>query len=360
MINLLIDEHPMVVLPSLANKIGLDNAVVLQQINYWIRLHEQIDNERAFHQGRWWVFNTIEQWQSKQFTWWSVETVKRIIATLEKMKLIISDTFNNRAGDRTKWYTIDYEVVDRLKSMDISCIGQSRTDLIEEINNHLVNLTQCPPLGQSDPMEKVNLTHSNGSNRPNDLYKETTQENTQETTICFDDSSVDNQAVAPSPNKKKKDGVSQRKIGKTTNKTKPKYEVTDTDREELQVFLDVYNQDKPERWNMCHQFTRSRVSNLRHHISMYGDRSLEVFRLGLIGAKRHFVGTKDWGIDEFIKPDRDWIVKLSEKVPETALTDPEPIIDIESLSKADKAAYERKSALMSFYTKFKNNEGTVA
>jgi hypothetical protein len=359
MTNLLIDEHPMMVLPSLANRIGLDNAVVLQQINYWIRLHEQSDNERSFHEGRWWVFNTIEQWQAKQFTWWSVETVKRIIATLEKMGLVISDTFNNRAGDRTKWYTIDYDTVDSLKSMDLNCVGKSRTDLIEVINNHLVNLTQWAS-GQSDPMENVNLTCSNGSDRPNDLYKETKEETTSETTILFDSEKELNQVASPPEEKKKKGAASRGETGKTNNRKKPKYEVTEIDRKELQVFIDVYNQEKSDYWNQCHQFTHSRVTNLRHHIGMYGDRSLDVFRLGLIGAKRHFVGTKDWGIDEFINPEKGWIVKLSEKVPETSLTDPEPPIDINSLSKADKAAYERKLALMAFYTKHKNNGGTAA
>jgi hypothetical protein len=201
MTNLLIDERPMMVLPSLANRIGLDNAVVLQQINYWIRLHEQSDNERSFHEGRWWVFNTIEEWQAKQFTWWSVETVKRIIATLEKMGLVISDTFNVKACDRKKWYTIDYDAVDRLKSMNICCVGNSRTDLIELVknpetieNSHKVNLTQGSASGQSDPMEKVNLTQFNGSNRPNDLYKEITQQTTSETTLYCAEGENDNRS----------------------------------------------------------------------------------------------------------------------------------------------------------------------
>lgn len=327
MSDLLIDEHPMMVLPSLANKIGLDNAVVLQQINYWIRLYEQSDNERSFHEGRWWVFNTIEQWQEKQFTWWSVETVKRIIATLEKMGLVISDTFNVKACDRKKWYTIDYDAVDRLKSMDICCVGNSRTDLIGLVknsetleNSHQVNLTQGSS-GQSDPMVGVNLTQFSRSNSTNDLYKETTQKITSETTLLSDNPSNVNQVVMPQEENKKKEGASRRETGKTNNKKK-KYEVTDLDREELQVFLDIYNQEKPESWNKCHQFTHSRVTNLRRYIGMFGDRTVETFRLGLMGAKRHKVGTYDWNLDTFIKPDNDWMISLSEKVPENALDNP--------------------------------------
>ena len=35
MSKLLINEHPLQVLPSLATKIGLNEAIVLQQIHYW-------------------------------------------------------------------------------------------------------------------------------------------------------------------------------------------------------------------------------------------------------------------------------------------------------------------------------------
>jgi hypothetical protein len=184
MSHLLIDERPMMALPSLANKIGIDNAIVLQQINYWIRLHEESGNERCFHLGRWWVFNTIEQWQEKQFTWWSVETVKRIISTLEKMGLLVSDTFNVKACDRKKWYTIDRDTVDSLATIEESCVGRSRVELIKAVKaakiNHQVNLTQGSP-GQSDPMVGVNLTQFSGSNSANDLYKETKEETKEET-----------------------------------------------------------------------------------------------------------------------------------------------------------------------------------
>jgi hypothetical protein len=184
MSHLLIDERPMMALPSLANKIGIDNAIVLQQINYWIKLHEESGNEHCFHLGRWWVFNTIEQWQERQFTWWSVETVKRIISTLEKMGLLVSDTFNVKACDRKKWYTIDQDTVDSLLGIEGNCVGRSRAELIKIVKaskgNHQVNLTQGAS-GQSDPMVRVNLIQSIGSNSANDLYKEIKEETKENT-----------------------------------------------------------------------------------------------------------------------------------------------------------------------------------
>jgi hypothetical protein len=72
MSRLLIDEYPMMVLPSLSNKIGLEAAIVLQQINYWLRLNQEAERTDTFKDGHWWILNTIEEWQAKQFTWWSV------------------------------------------------------------------------------------------------------------------------------------------------------------------------------------------------------------------------------------------------------------------------------------------------
>ena len=37
MSNLLIDDYPILVLPKLANEIGLNEAIVLQQMHYWLK-----------------------------------------------------------------------------------------------------------------------------------------------------------------------------------------------------------------------------------------------------------------------------------------------------------------------------------
>lgn len=108
---LLINESPLQVLPSLAVLIGLNEAIVLQQIHYWI---SNVLNKNVID-GRKWVYNTYEDWK-KQFPFWSKSTIVRTIDSLENKKLIISGSFNKMSIDRTKWYTIDYE---KLESFDI-------------------------------------------------------------------------------------------------------------------------------------------------------------------------------------------------------------------------------------------------
>lgn len=111
MSNLLMNEVPLMVQPSLAAKIGLNEALFLQQVHYWIsRSDKVIDNKR-------WIYNSIDEWH-KQFPFWSCATIKRTISNLEKKKLIISANYNRMSLDRTKWYSIDYEAVERLENKD--------------------------------------------------------------------------------------------------------------------------------------------------------------------------------------------------------------------------------------------------
>ena len=106
---LLIDDQPLQVLPSLAESIGLSEALILQQI-HWLLLR----SKKEF-KGKHWVFNTYEEWQEKHFRFFSVSTIRRTINHLEELNLLISSTeFNQMKVDKTKWYTINYEALDNL------------------------------------------------------------------------------------------------------------------------------------------------------------------------------------------------------------------------------------------------------
>lgn len=106
---LLINEPPLVVLPSLAKLIGLNEAIFLQQLHYWLQTSK---NERD---GRKWVYNTFEDWQ-KQMSFWSVVTIKRIVKSLRDGNLVITTAEHNTMQiDRTLWYTINYEALNELE-----------------------------------------------------------------------------------------------------------------------------------------------------------------------------------------------------------------------------------------------------
>lgn len=96
MSKLLISEGPVMIIPSLAVKIGLNEAVVLQQIHYWVSSSSNVIK------GRKWIFNTYKEWQ-KQLPFWSESTIKRTIRSLEDQGYLISANFNKLKIDKTKW-----------------------------------------------------------------------------------------------------------------------------------------------------------------------------------------------------------------------------------------------------------------
>jgi hypothetical protein len=106
---LLINEPPLIVLPTLAEKIGLNEAIVIQQIHYWLQKSGHVIN------GKRWIYNSYPEWQ-KQFPFWTERTIRRIMKSLIDQGLISIDNFNKYKSDKTNWYTINYEKVKLLRT----------------------------------------------------------------------------------------------------------------------------------------------------------------------------------------------------------------------------------------------------
>jgi len=104
------NESPLCVQPSLAVAIGLNEAIFLQQCHYW--LNPKFN--KNFIEGRHWVHKTLHQW-SEQFPFWGEKTIRRVISNLENLKIIISNVTSN-GFKKTKFYTIDYDVLNEQTS----------------------------------------------------------------------------------------------------------------------------------------------------------------------------------------------------------------------------------------------------
>lgn len=105
MSNLLIDDYPILVLPKLATEIGLNEAIILQQMHYWINKSNHIhDNKR-------WIYNSYKEWE-QHFPFWSNATIRRTISSLEKQELVLVGNYNKAGFDKTKWYSINYSTLE--------------------------------------------------------------------------------------------------------------------------------------------------------------------------------------------------------------------------------------------------------
>lgn len=97
--------------PELARKIGLNQAILLNQIYYWCNKNKK--KHINYINGYYWTYGSIKKWQ-EQFPFWSISTIKRIILNLEKEEYLISGNYNKKGYDRTKWYRVNEEKISKL------------------------------------------------------------------------------------------------------------------------------------------------------------------------------------------------------------------------------------------------------
>ncbi len=165
---LLLKTRPQIVIPELAVRLGLNEALLLQQVQYWL----SETTSGVEYEGRRWIYNTIEEWRV-QFPYFSESTIKRGFNNLKKFGVLNIEQINKRTHDRTNYYSINYE----------------HTLLSDEVKlNSSESSPEATRTGQNDLIDKrkmnrsnsTKMTSSNGANCP-DLTESTT-ENTQEIT----------------------------------------------------------------------------------------------------------------------------------------------------------------------------------
>jgi hypothetical protein len=106
---LLIHEPPLQVIPTLAVLIGLNEAIFLQQLHYWLQ-----SKSAKVRDDQVWIYNTYEEWH-RQMPFWSERTIQRIVGNLVEQGLVLTtQAYNTSKMDKTNWYALDYEALARL------------------------------------------------------------------------------------------------------------------------------------------------------------------------------------------------------------------------------------------------------
>lgn len=150
--NLLFDDNPLICSPQLAALFGnAEEAIILQQIHYWLKRTGKMQKD-----GHKWFYNSMANWM-KQFPW--IRTRKRLTRyfdDLEERGLIVTGNFSTSMLNRTKWYRIDYDALNRL----YDAMSQNDTMQLPKKEN---------AMSQNDP--------TNGSNRHNGLGQNDTNYN---------------------------------------------------------------------------------------------------------------------------------------------------------------------------------------
>ena len=131
--------RPLIVIPELAKEIGIDTAIVLQQLHWLLR----DEKNGKVVQGKRWLYNTYEEWQGF-FPWVSVRNIRRIFVRLEELTLV--ESCQPEGGiSRRKYYRLT------------------------------VGGTAHQPCGQNGRIERPNGTHQEPANLDASYYKKNLQ-----------------------------------------------------------------------------------------------------------------------------------------------------------------------------------------
>ena len=211
--NLLVAESPLIVLPTLAARIGLEESIFLQQIHF---LNTYSNNEKD---GFKWVYNTYEEWVSIFPFFKNAGKIKRIVSKLEGLGVLVTTSQYNRLKiDRRKWYRVNYEskllVYDHKSEM---------TDGESEMTDGESEMTE-------QYTENYNRELQQRSNTKNNYIVDETETKPEQekNSIAEADSFVAAEAATQSP----KVGNSKTKSARPTAENKKRFE----------RIVDVYNQ----------------------------------------------------------------------------------------------------------------------
>ena len=148
MSKLVINARAIPLIPALADQLGVVEALVLQQVHYWL------DKSSHEIEGRKWVYNTYKDWQSQLYIYCE-GTIKKAVYSLEKKGYLLSGNYNRLKIDKTKWYSINYEALAQLVDKIALSSAQHELPAVNKIDvGHKLNAQAIPESTTKTTTEK--------------------------------------------------------------------------------------------------------------------------------------------------------------------------------------------------------------
>lgn len=173
----LMDEPPINFYPSLAVALGVNEAIIFQQLHFLLGVTEKAKSKYNLVDGRWWVYNSYKEWQANYFPWIHEGTIKRLFLDLEERGLVSSMQSVKHASDRRKWYTINYEAWEQFELT----IGTNCSDGSMEQNVPVV-VTNCDD-GYSETTQRLQTENTEEKHihieKPNNGFSRVSPEHPQ-------------------------------------------------------------------------------------------------------------------------------------------------------------------------------------
>ena len=119
-----------------AQRYGVGESILLHNFQYWIRYNR--GNEKNFHDGNWWTFNSVKSF-SEMFPFWSNDKIRRLIKSLINQNVLLTGNYNKKGYDRTIWYAINPDLhaemeINPLNPKGINILQDCKMDVAEVPN----------------------------------------------------------------------------------------------------------------------------------------------------------------------------------------------------------------------------------
>ena len=149
---------------DLAARYGLDVAVFVQNIYYWVRKNEA--NQEHFYDGRYWAHSSyrgLEKWFEPL---WSMQQIKRIVSKCRDQGLLLVGNYNPDGFTHTNWYSVtdavleiygnspEPEKVVRNRTIDSSILMQNRSEIEPANKVYKININK-PPIVPREVLDRV-------------------------------------------------------------------------------------------------------------------------------------------------------------------------------------------------------------
>lgn len=125
---------------EIAQQYGVNVAIFLNNMAFWIQ--KNVANNRHFHDGRCWTYNSVEAY-SHLFPYWTQRQIGTVINHCISHGLILKGNFNNVQYDRTSWYALTDKAH---KLLNIPILPKCKMDLTEPSNGFHQNVEPIPDI----------------------------------------------------------------------------------------------------------------------------------------------------------------------------------------------------------------------
>ena len=164
---------------------GVDNAVMIWNLMYWIEHNEA--NGMNFYDGRTWTFNSIEAF-TKIFPFWSKGQIRRIMKSLEDQGVIMTGNYNASQYDRKTWYAF----TDSFLQMHLSKSTNGSVEIDNSNIDSYINKDTTEQIVNSDREDETErdarATDSPHVEKVSKVGKKGGKESTREKVCLFEDS----------------------------------------------------------------------------------------------------------------------------------------------------------------------------